>query len=153
MGTTLKQIQAKGITETGLKWIALVTMVMDHIHYFFGFTGQIPNGSAWWGDWVCRRSCSALWKGLPTPIIGNAILQRFTSFRSSCPLCSFLLMAYGGVSVRPDTGFYPTNEIMTAFVILMVIWQGIDWLTQKKAVSRSCGGTVSVGLAVSGLPC
>ena len=43
METTLKQIQAKGITETGLKWIALVTMVMDHIHYFFGFTGRIPE--------------------------------------------------------------------------------------------------------------
>lgn len=43
METTLKQIQSKGITETGLKWIALVTMVMDHIHYFFGFTGQIPE--------------------------------------------------------------------------------------------------------------
>ena len=43
MEIILKQIQAKGITETGLKWIALVTMVMDHIHYFFGFTGQIPE--------------------------------------------------------------------------------------------------------------
>ena len=32
-----------GITETGLKWIALVTMVLDHIHYFFGFTGVIPE--------------------------------------------------------------------------------------------------------------
>ena len=33
----------RGITETGLKWIALVTMVLDHIHYFFGFTGAIPE--------------------------------------------------------------------------------------------------------------
>lgn len=28
MEIILKQIQAKGITETGLKWIALVTMVI-----------------------------------------------------------------------------------------------------------------------------
>lgn len=45
METTLKQIQSKGITETGLKWIALVTMVMDHIHYFFGFTGHGYTGA------------------------------------------------------------------------------------------------------------
>ena len=32
-----------GLTETGLKWIALGTMVLDHIHYFFGFTGVIPE--------------------------------------------------------------------------------------------------------------
>ena len=34
---------ARGLSETGLKWIALVTMVLDHIHYFFGFTGCIPE--------------------------------------------------------------------------------------------------------------
>lgn len=40
-------------------------------------------------------------------------------------------MTYGGVLVRPD-GFYPLNGIMTTFVILMVVWQGIDWLGEKK---------------------
>ena len=34
----------RGITETGLKWIALVSMLMDHIYYFFGYTNLIP----WW---------------------------------------------------------------------------------------------------------
>src|SRR5699024_12848930 len=33
--------------------------------------------------------------------------------------------------VRPD-GFYPGNGMMTTFAVLMVIWQGIDWLGQKK---------------------
>ena len=32
----------RGITETGLKWIALVSMLMDHIYYFFGYTNLIP---------------------------------------------------------------------------------------------------------------
>ena len=36
METTRALTKTGGITETGLKWIALVTMVMDHIHYFFG---------------------------------------------------------------------------------------------------------------------
>ena len=43
METTRALTKTGGITETGLKWIALVTMVMDHIHYFFGFTGMIPE--------------------------------------------------------------------------------------------------------------
>ena len=34
---------ARGLSETGLKWIALVTMVLDHIHYFFSFTGCVPE--------------------------------------------------------------------------------------------------------------
>ena len=33
METTRALTKTGGITETGLKWIALVTMVMDHIHY------------------------------------------------------------------------------------------------------------------------
>ena len=40
-------------------------------------------------------------------------------------------MAFGGILVRPD-GFYPTNGMMTTFVILMIVWQGMDWLGQKK---------------------
>lgn len=40
-------------------------------------------------------------------------------------------MAFAGVLVRPD-GFYPTNGMMTTFVILMIVWQGIDWLGQKR---------------------
>ena len=91
METTRALTKTGGITETGLKWIALVTMVMDHIHYFFGFTGMIS------------AAMSAL----------------------------LFFMAFGGILVRPD-GFYPGNGMMTTFAVLMVIWQGIDWLGQKK---------------------
>lgn len=40
-------------------------------------------------------------------------------------------MAYFGVLVRPD-GFYPLNGILLNFVVLMPIWQGIDWLRQRR---------------------
>ena len=43
MESTRTLTKTGGITETGLKWIALITMVLDHIHYFFGFTGWIPE--------------------------------------------------------------------------------------------------------------
>lgn len=43
MESTCTLTKRPGLSETGLKWIALVTMVLDHIHYFFGFTGAIPE--------------------------------------------------------------------------------------------------------------
>ena len=123
-------IPSKGITETGLKWIALVTMVLDHIHYFFSFTGRVPE----WFSMAGR---------LGAPLFMFCLVEGFTHTHSRkhyfakvyiiSTLMSALLflMTYGGVLVRPD-GFYPCNGIMTAFVILMVIWQGIDWLREKK---------------------
>ena len=123
-------IPSKGITETGLKWIALVTMVLDHIHYFFSFTGQIPE----WFSMVGR---------LGAPLFLFCLVEGFTHTHSrrryfakvyiisTFMLALLFLMAYGGVLVRPD-GFYPLNGIMRTFVILMVIWQGIEWLGEKK---------------------
>ena len=67
---TTEMMQKRGISGTGLKWIALVTMVLDHIHYFFGFTGAVPE----WFSMVGRVSAPlflfCLVEGLPTPMIG-----------------------------------------------------------------------------------
>lgn len=132
METTRTLTKAGGITETGLKWIALVTMVMDHIHYFFGFTGWIPE----WFSMAGRLSA---------PLFLFCLVEGFTHTRSRkkyfarvyilSAAMSLLLffMAFGGILVRPD-GFYPANGMMSTFVILMVIWQGIDWLGQKRVL-------------------
>ena len=32
----------RGLSSTGLKFLALALMILDHIHYFFGYTGAIP---------------------------------------------------------------------------------------------------------------
>lgn len=130
METTRALTKTGGITETGLKWIALVTMVMDHIHYFFGFTGMIPE----WFSMVGR---------LAAPLFLFCLVEGFTHTRSrkkyfakvyflSAGMSLLLFfMAFAGVLVRPD-GFYPANGMMTTFVILMIVWQGIDWLGQKR---------------------
>ena len=39
----LKTMRAKGLSDTALKEIALALMVLDHIHYFFAFTGAVPE--------------------------------------------------------------------------------------------------------------
>ena len=130
METACTTLKHTGLTETGLKWIALGTMVLDHIHYFFGFTGVIPE----WFSMVGR---------LGAPLFLFCLVEGFTHTHSrkgyfakvyliSAAMSGLLFfMAYGGILVRPD-GFYPTNGMMTTFVILMVIWQGLDWLGEEK---------------------
>ena len=44
------EICKKRFTDFQLKWIALVLMVMDHIHYFFEFTCKIQE----WFSMRCR---------------------------------------------------------------------------------------------------
>ena len=130
METTHTLKPSAGLTETGLKWIALVTMVLDHIHYFFGFTGAVPE----WFSMVGRVSA---------PLFLFCLVEGFTHTRSrkkyfakvyilSAAMSALLFfMAFGGILVRPD-GFYPGNGMMTTFAVLMVIWQGIDWLEQRR---------------------
>ena len=130
METTHTLKPSAGLTETGLKWIALVTMVLDHIHYFFGFTGAVPE----WFSMVGRVSA---------PLFLFCLVEGFTHTRSrkkyfakvyvlSAAMSALLFfMAFGGILVRPD-GFYPGNGMMTTFAVLMVIWQGIDWLERRR---------------------
>ena len=130
MEETQSLAPARGLSETGLKWIALVTMVLDHIHYFFGFTGAVPE----WFSMVGR---------LGAPLFLFCLVEGFTHTRSrkkyfakvyvlSAAMSALLFfMAFGGILVRPD-GFYPGNGMMTTFAVLMVIWQGIDWLERRR---------------------
>lgn len=134
MDATQSLTKSRGITETGLKWIALVTMVLDHIHYFFGFTGWIPE----WFSMVGRLGAPLFMFCLVEGFIHTRNRKRYFAkvYVLSAAMSGLLFfMAYCGVLVRPD-GFYPTNGIMTTFVILMVIWQGIDWLGEERLV---CG--------------
>ena len=130
MESTRTLTKTGGITETGLKWIALVSMLLDHIHYFFGFTGWVPE----WFSMVGR---------LAAPLFLFCLVEGFTHthsrkkyfakvyFLSAGMSLLLFFMAFAGVLVRPD-GFYPANGMMTTFVLLMIAWQGIDWLGQKR---------------------
>ena len=61
------------------------------------------------------------------------------------------------IPVRPD-GFYPMNGMMTSFVILMVVFQGIDWLGEKRwlpglaAVVLPLAWPILAGLLMRGVP-
>ena len=107
-------------------------MVLDHIHYFFSFTGCVPE----WFSMVGR---------LGAPLFLFCLVEGFTHTHSrkryfarvyvlsTAMSLLFFFMAFAHVLVRPD-GFYPANGMMTTFVILMVMFQGIDWLGRRHIV-------------------
>lgn len=121
--------ERRGLSVSGLKQTALVLMVLDHIHYFFSFTGWIPE----WFSMLGRLSA---------PLFLFCAAEGFTHTRNrkkyflkvyllSLPMTALLLaMNVFGLFIRPD-GFYPMNGMMTALAILMIIWQGFDWLGEK----------------------
>lgn len=127
---TIRAVWKRGITETGLKWIALVTMVLDHIHYFFGFTGVIPEWFSMAGRISAPLFMFCLVEGFTHTHNRKKYFLKVYAISTGMSLL-YYLMAYGGLLVRPD-GFFPANGMMTTFVVLMVVWQGIDWLGQKR---------------------
>ena len=65
--------QKFGLTGTALKTIALVLMVMDHIHYFFELTGVVPE----WFSMLARLSAPlflfcTVERAWPTPMTASA---------------------------------------------------------------------------------
>ena len=114
-----------------LKYIALITMVFDHIHYFFDYTGKIPI----WFTMIGR---------LAAPLFLFAVIEGFvhTHNRKKYFLKIYALAILMGLIqfgfynflhplVRPD-GFFPQNMMLSSFAILLVALQGIAWIQDKK---------------------
>ena len=126
-------VKEKGLTGFDLKYLAVVFMVLDHIHYFFEFTGKVPLAFSWIGR-------------LAAPLFLFCFVEGFihTHNRKAYFLKIYLIsVAMGAIQfgffnvlsplVRPD-GFYPQNAMLSTFAILFVVMQGIDWIKQKKFV-------------------
>lgn len=119
-----------GLSGTALKTIALVLMVLDHIHYFFEFTGLVPE----WFSMLARLSaplflfCTV--EGFAHTHDRKRYVLRIWAIGTAMAALEFF-MIYAGAFRRGD-GFYPQNAIFQDLVLLCVIWQGIDWLREKK---------------------
>ena len=114
-----------------LKYIALIAMVFDHIHYFFYYTGKIPI----WFAMIGR---------LAAPLFLFSVIEGFihTRNRKKYFLKIYVLAILMGLIqfgfynflhplVRPD-GFFPKNMMLSSFAILLVALQGIAWIQEKK---------------------
>lgn len=126
----MDKLTKKGLDGTQLKTIALVLMVLDHIHEFFEFTGYIPEAFSM----VARLSaplflfCTV--EGFAHTHDRKRYVFRIWAIGTAMAALEFF-MIYAGAFRRGD-GFYPQNAIFQDLVLLCVIWQGIDWLREKK---------------------
>ncbi|MEY8388626.1 TraX family protein [Oscillospiraceae bacterium 38-13] len=122
--------QTRGLSSSGLKWIALILMVLDHIHYFFGYTGRVPE----WFSMAGRLAAPLFLFCLVEGFCHTHDRKRYFSKIYAIHLLMsglLLLMICGLLPLRPD-GFYPLNGMMTSFAILLVVFQGMDWLAEKR---------------------
>ena len=104
--------QKFGLTGTALKTIALVLMVMDHIHYFFEFTGVVPE----WFSMLARLSaplflfCTV--EGFAHTHDRRRYFLRIWAIGTAMGTVEFF-MIYAGAFRRGD-GFYPLNGCASA---------------------------------------
>ena len=152
----MESIRTRGLSSTGLKWIALVLMVLDHIHYFFAYTGRVPE----WFSMAGRLSAPLFLFCLVEGFSHTHDRRRYFMKVYAIHLLMsglLLLMLCGLLPIRPD-GFYPMNGMMTSFAILMVVFQGIDWLGEKRwgpglaAVVLPLAWPILAGLLMRGVP-
>lgn len=120
----------RGLSSTGLKFLALALMVLDHIQYFFAFTGAIPLWFSQAGRLSAPLFLFCTVEGFAHTHDRRRYFGRIWAISAAMGLLQFLMM-YARLGVRPD-GFFPMNAIFMNFVILIPIWQGIDWLRQRR---------------------
>lgn len=135
--------QRTGLTGTQLKTIALVLMVLDHIHYFFDFTGCIPEIFSMLGRLSAPLFLFCTVEGFAHTHDRKRYFLRIWCIGAGMAAVEFF-MIYGGWLRRGD-GFYPQNAIFQSLMLLCIVWQGIDWLRQK----RYAWGLVAIGAVVA----
>lgn len=126
----MDKLTKKGLDGTQLKTIALVLMVLDHIHYFFEFTGWVPIWFSMLGRLSAPLFLFCTVEGFAHTHDRKRYVLRIWAIGTAMAALEFF-MIYAGAFRRGD-GFYPQNAIFQDLVLLCVVWQGIDWLREKK---------------------
>ena len=126
----MEKLTKKGLDGTQLKTIALVLMVLDHIHYFFEFTGCIPTVFSMLGRLSAPLFLFCTVEGFAHTHDRRRYFIRIWAIGAAMAALEFF-MIYAKAFRRGD-GFYPQNAIFQDLVLLCIVWQGIDWLQEKK---------------------
>ena len=122
--------RAWGLTDTGLKAIAVVSMVLDHIHYFFSHTGCIPLWFSMAGRLAAPLFLFCLVEGYSHTHSRRRYYCKLLAIAAPMGLLLFF-MRYGGLLVRPD-GFFPTNSMLSTFVLLVYFYLAFDCLASRR---------------------
>ena len=114
-----------------LKYIALITMVFDHIQYFFEYTGKIPIWFTMIGRLAAPLFLFAVIEGFVHTHNRKKYFLRIYALAILMGLIQFGFYNFLHPLVRPD-GFFPQNMMLSSFAILLVALQGIAWIQEKK---------------------
>lgn len=118
-----------GLTGFQLKVLALALMVLDHIHYFFEFTGYIPTVFSMLGRLSAPIFLFIVVEGYSHTRNKKKYFLRVWAISAVMGAINYAIAVFG--FARPD-GFVPQNNIFATFTVLIVLWQGIGWLAQRK---------------------
>lgn len=124
------QTTNRGLSSTALKTIALVLMLLDHIHYFFAFTGFVPELFSMLGRLAAPLFLFCTVEGFSHTSNRKKYIFRIWAIGAGMGLIEFAMM-YMGMLRRGD-GFFPLNGIFMSLFVLCCVWQGMDWLAAKK---------------------
>ena len=120
----------RGLTTAQLKWIALVLMVLDHIHYFFEFTGAVPLLFSQLGRLSAGLFLFCLIEGFIHTHDRRRYFLRIYLVSVGMGAVQFCCILFDFCR-RPD-GFYPMNQMLATFAVLLPMLRGVDWLRQKR---------------------
>lgn len=139
----MDKLTKKGLDSTQLKTIALVLMVLDHIHYFFEFTGCIPTVFSMLGRLSAPLFLFCTVEGFAHTHDRKRYFIRIWAIGTGMAAIEFF-MIYGHMFRRGD-GFYPQNAIFQDLMLLCILWQGMDWIREKKIVRGAIAIAAVVG--------
>lgn len=129
MNHIIQKKLSKGLTGFQIKIIALVLMVLDHIHYFFGFTGKIPTLFSQLGRLSAGLFLFMVVEGFIHTSNRKRYFLRLYTVAILMGLVQYAMITFN--LTRPD-GFFPQNQIFSNFVILLPVFQGIEWIKNKR---------------------
>ena len=119
----------KGLSGFALKSIALCVMVLDHIHYFFSFTGKIPEWFSMAGRLSAPLFLFCLVEGFVHTHDRRRYFLRIYAIAIGMGLTQFCFYLFPSLQ-RPD-GFFPQNAIFQSFSLLLVVLQGFAWCKER----------------------
>lgn len=127
----MQQTTQKGLSDFSLKYIAAALMLLDHIHYFFEFTGKIPFLFTCLGRLAAPLFLFCLVEGFCHTHNRKKYFLKIYLIAIGMGLIQFSFYNIGAGLVRGD-GFFPQNQMLASFSILLVVLQGIEWCKEKK---------------------
>jgi len=135
----------KVLNSNQFKILLAIMMVVNHIHYFFEFTGKIPKSFELIG--YCVAPCFLLLMIDGFQLTSNR-RNYYLRLWMIAAMMSLVLWAikYLGFAQRCD-GFVPLNNIISNFLVLFVLMLGVETIKAKEYIK---GGLIFIAPIIWG---